>query len=99
MRRDSSRDTQHFYGVGDRWYVGKSVATPVCAEEAESLVIGDWPVRAMPIDGTNTYEMNKSWRELLARVGISRGSRVAMIQRWLKDKGQPPGPWTVSRGH
>ena len=92
VRRASSRDTRHFYGVGGSWYVGKSVATPVSAHGSNTLVIGDWPGREMPVNGINSYEMNKAWRELLARVGISKGSRTAMVQRWLKSKGQNPGP-------
>lgn len=92
VRRDSSRDTSHFYGVGDSWYVGKSVATPVRADGRNTLVIGDWPGRRMPLNGTNTFELNEAWRELLARVNIARGSRVAMIQRWLTQKNYNPGP-------
>lgn len=91
VRRDSSRDTQHFYGVGGRWFVSKTVATPVRAEASCSLVVGDWPGRNHPVNGNNTYELNRSWQELLARIGIQKGNRTAMWQRWLKSRGYDPG--------
>lgn len=91
LRRNPSRDTANWYGVGDRWFIGKSVASPVRAEGSSVLVIGDWPGRRMPINGTETFELNQAWRELLARIGISKGSRASMMRAWLTDRGYGPG--------
>jgi hypothetical protein len=98
LRRNPSRDTSHWYGVGDRWFVGKSAASPVRAEASSVLVIGDWPGRRMPENGTNTFELNMAWRELLARTGIDNGTRTAMLQRWLRDRGYNPGPLDGKEG-
>ena len=92
VRRDRTRDTRHFYGVGDRWYIGKSVSKPVSAPSSATLVVGDWPGRRLPVNGVNTFELNMAWRELLARIGIKKGSRTAMVQRWLSSRGYNPGP-------
>ncbi len=92
VRRDLSRDTTHFLGVGDRYNVGRSVAEPVDAPASSALVVGDWPARRLPVNGVNTYELNRSWQELLARIDIQQGNRTSMWQRWLRDRGYDPGP-------
>lgn len=92
VRRDRSRDTRYFYGVGDGWYIGRSVSKPVSAPNSATLVVGDWPGREHPVNGVNTYELNMAWRELLARIDIAKGGSTAMIQRWLQSRGYDPGP-------
>lgn len=92
LRRNPARDTNGWYGVGDRWFIGSSVASPVRAEASNALVIGDWPGRQMPINGSNTFELNRGWQELLARIDIRKGNRTSMWQRWLRDRGFNPGP-------
>lgn len=92
VRRDTRRDTSYFYGVGDRWYVGKTVSKPVNAPNSATLVVGDWPGRKHPVNPVNTYELNMAWRELLARIDVKKGHRTEMIQRWLSSKGYNPGP-------
>lgn len=91
VRRDSSRDTNSFYGVGGGWYVGKQVATPVTSREGDTLVVGDWPGRNLPVNGNNTFELNRAWRELLARVGHDGDSKILQQQSWLRSRGYSPG--------
>ena len=91
VRRDPSRDTNSFYGVGGGWYVGKQVATPVTSREGDTLVVGDWPGRNLPVNGNNTFELNTAWRELLARVGNNGNSKILQQQDWLRSRGYSPG--------
>ncbi|MDZ5076719.1 peptidoglycan recognition family protein [Nesterenkonia sp. HG001] len=92
IRRDPSRDTPGWHGVGGSWFVHKSETEPTSADESAGLYVGQWPGRALPGRDAHTWESHFAWVELLARVGYADESLTVALQKWLADLGEDVGP-------
>ncbi|MDZ5077857.1 N-acetylmuramoyl-L-alanine amidase [Nesterenkonia sp. HG001] len=92
IRRDPSRDTPGWFGVGDHWFVHRSEVEGTDADTSAGLYVGQWPGRALPGRDAHTWESHYAWVELLARVGYDDDDLTEAIQRWLDDLGEDVGP-------
>lgn len=82
----NAESTQWWIQVGDYW-IPKSAIKAGVGSANRTLFHGNFPDRAMPVNGTRTAELDLAWAELLFRIGAHKGSPYRDLHAWLGSKG------------
>lgn len=75
-----ARQTQWWIQVGDYWVQRKRTRTGA-GSAADGGQHGEYPDRALPVNGSGTKELEKAWKELFLRIG------------WWKNKSVKSSMW------
>jgi len=78
--------TKWWIQVGDYW-IPRSAVAKGNGDASRKLFHGNFPDRAMPLNGTRTTELDLAWEELLYRLGAHKGSPYSDLHEWLGTKG------------